>query len=123
MAKKILVVDDEPHILELVKAVLETDEFEVATASGGTEALKILDKSKPDLVLLDMMMPMMSGREVCEKIRANPKTKNLKVIFLTVARFSETGKKVLEEMKVSDYITKPFENQDLINRVKKALSA
>jgi len=72
-------------------------------------------------VILDMMMPGMSGREVCEKIRENPKTKSLKVVFLTVAKFSEVGKKVLDKMNVSDYITKPFENQELIFRVKKIL--
>ena len=68
-----------------------------------------------------MMMPGMSGREVCERIRENPKTQNLKVIFLTVARFSETGKDVLKKMGVMDYITKPFDNEDLLRRVKKLL--
>jgi len=66
-----------------------------------------------------MMMPGMSGREVCEKIRENPETKDLKVAFLTVAKFSETGKDVLKKMNVLDYITKPFENEDLVERVKK----
>jgi DNA-binding response OmpR family regulator len=124
MAKtKIMVVDDEPHVLELEKAILQVENFEVITAGDGKEALAKLEKAKPDLILLDMMMPGMSGREVCEKIRANPKTKNQKIIFVTVARFSEVGKKVLEDMHVSDYITKPFENEDLINRVKKVLAS
>jgi DNA-binding response OmpR family regulator len=122
MAKKILVVDDEPHILELVKGILEIENYSVDTSSSGQEALQKLEKTTPDLVILDMMMPGMSGREVCEKIRKNPKTKNLKVIFLTVARFSEVGKKVLDDMKVLDYITKPFENEELVKRIKKALS-
>ncbi|MBN2422321.1 response regulator [Candidatus Woesearchaeota archaeon] len=119
--KKIMIVDDEPHLIELVRAILEAESFEVVTASNGQEALDLLKTVKPDLILLDMMMPSMSGREVCEKIRANSKTKNLKVIFLTVARFSEIGKKALKDMKVVDYITKPFENEDLLARVKKAL--
>jgi CheY-like chemotaxis protein len=119
MAKKILVVDDEPHMIALVKAILSEEKYDVTTASDGKEGLKILEKLKPDLVILDMMMPGMSGREVCEKIRSNPKTKSLKVAFLTVARFSEVGKKELDKMNVSDYITKPFENADLVKRVKK----
>jgi response regulator RpfG family c-di-GMP phosphodiesterase len=64
------------------------------------------------------MMPDMSGRELCEKIRANPKTKDLKVIFLTVISSSEIGKGWLKIMNVSDYITKPFRNEDLIKRIK-----
>ena len=120
--KTIRVVDDEPHMIELVKAILETNGFSVETAENGKEALSKLEKIKPDLILLDMMMPGMSGREVCEKIRENPKTKSLKIVFLTVARFSEIGRKVLEDMKVTDYITKPFENEDLVKRVKKALA-
>ncbi|MCM2325082.1 MAG: response regulator [Candidatus Woesearchaeota archaeon] len=123
MVKKILIVDDEPHILELIKAVLEVEKFEIITATNGVEALKKLEAVTPDLVILDMMMPGMSGREVCESIRKNPKTKNQKVIFLTVARFSETGKKVLDDMKVSDYITKPFETKDLVTRINSVLKS
>ena len=118
---KILIVDDEPHILDLVSAILESEGFKVEKADNGKDALKLLDESKFDLVVLDMMMPGMSGREVCETIRKNEKLKDQKVIFLTVARFSETGKKILDDMKVSDYITKPFENEDLIKRIKKVL--
>ena len=63
--------------------------------------------------------PGMSGREVCDKIRCDPNMKNLKVAFLTVAKFSDTGKEILTKMKVLDYITKPFDNADLVARVKK----
>lgn len=119
MPKTIMIVDDELHMVELEKAILEADGFKTITALNGDEALKLLEKNKPDLILLDMMMPGMSGREVCEKIRKNPKTKNLKIIFVTVARFSEVGKDLLKNMNVSDYITKPFDNDDLVARVKK----
>jgi CheY-like chemotaxis protein len=121
MARKVMIVDDEESLIELVTAILEQEGYEVMTAMDGEEALRKLEKQKPDLVLLDMMMPGMSGREVCEKIRKNPKTRDLKVIFLTVAKFSEAGKGVLKDMKVSDYITKPFENADLTRRVKKII--
>jgi len=119
MAKKIMVVDDEESLVELVKAVLEQEDYEVITAADGNECLKKLKSVKPDLILLDMMMPGISGREVCEKIRSDPKTKNLKVAFLTVAKFSETGRDVLKKMNVMDYITKPFDNDNLVKRVSK----
>jgi len=119
---KIMIVDDEPNLVELVTAVLEQEGYEVIPATSGQECLEKLKKIKPDLILLDMMMPGMSGRETCEKIRASPKTKDLKVVFLTVARFSEVGKDVLGKMDVLDYITKPFDNKELVNRVKKALA-
>ncbi|MBU0756970.1 MAG: response regulator [Nanoarchaeota archaeon] len=122
MAKgKILIVDDEPHLVELLTAILEAEGYNVTAATNGPDALDRLKNLKPDLVILDMMMPGMSGREVCEKIRAEPKTKNLNVMFLTVAKFSETGKKVLDDMKVQGYLTKPFENDDLLKHVKKII--
>ncbi|MFH0956401.1 MAG: response regulator [Candidatus Aenigmatarchaeota archaeon] len=117
--KKVLVVDDEENILELVRAVLEAAGYEVATADSGERCLEKLKTLRPDLVLLDMMMPGMSGREACEKIRKDPKTKGLKVAFVTVAKFSEAGKGKLKDMKVLDYIMKPFDNDDLVARVRK----
>jgi CheY-like chemotaxis protein len=114
-----MVVDDEESLLELVRGVLEAKGFDVITVASGEECLAKLKTVKPDLILLDMMMPGMSGREVCERIRANPTTKGLKIAFLTVAKFSETGKETLKSMRVLDYITKPFENDDLIRRVNK----
>jgi len=119
MPKKIMVVDDEENLLELVKTLLEQEGFEVITASSGKECLEKLKKVKPDLILLDVMMPMMTGREVLEKIRENPKTKDLKVVFLTVVRYSEASKVNMKRLKVADYITKPFDNKDLVRRVKK----
>lgn len=119
MGKTILIVDDEPHIIELEKAILEMEGYRVISAENGEEALSLLKKETPDLVILDMMMPKMSGREVCEKIRENSKTKNLKVVFVTVARFSEIGKDKLKNLQVADYITKPFENEEFIKRIKK----
>lgn len=122
MRKKILVVDDEDSIRELLTALLEENGYTVDTAKDGEEALLKLRDQNPDLVLLDMMMPGMSGRELCEKIRSDPKTKNMKVAFLTVAKFSEIGKEALDKMHVLDYITKPFDNEDLLGRIKKILS-
>jgi CheY-like chemotaxis protein len=121
MAKKIMVVDDEEDLLVLVKGVLESEGYEVSTKKNGQECLDSVKTEKPDLIILDMMMPGMSGREVCEKLRQDPATKEQKVFFLTVARFSEEGKNALTNLKVLEYITKPFENDDLVKRVKKVL--
>jgi len=119
MPKTIMLVDDEPHMVELEKAILEAEGFKVISALNGKEALKTLETAKPDLVIVDMMMPGMSGRELCEKIRKNPKTKNLKLIFVTVARFSEVGRDKLKALKVLEYITKPFDNEKLAKKIKK----
>lgn len=118
---KVMIVDDESSLRELVTAVLSSEGIEVVAVSSGQECLDTLKKDKPDLVLMDMMMPGMSGRETVEKIRQDSVLKDLKVIFLTVARFSETGKETLDKLDVTDYITKPFENDDLVVRVKKVL--
>jgi len=122
MTKKIMVVDDEPHLLKLVSKVLSKEGYKAETVSSGQKCLSKLEKgSKPDLLIIDMFMPKMSGRELLEKIRADEKLKDIKVIFLTVAQFSETGKKTLTKLDVLDYIIKPFENDDLIWRVDKVL--
>jgi len=119
--KKIMVVDDEQSLIELVRAILGQEGFDVITVYSGPECLEKLKSEKPDLILMDMMMPGMSGRETTEKIRSNPKTRSLKIAFLTVARFSEVGKDSLKKLNVLDYITKPFDNKDMVKRVKKAL--
>jgi len=120
--KKIMVVDDEKVLIELVKAVLEEEGFQVIGINSGEECLEKLEKVKPDLILMDMMMPGMSGRETTERIRKNPKTKNLKIVFLTVAQFSEIGRDALKKLNILDYITKPFDNAELVRRVKKLAS-
>lgn len=118
MAKKIMVVDDEEVLVELVSAILKKEGYDVVGVNSGQECLDKLKQVTPDLILMDMMMPGMSGRETAEKIRKNPKTSGLKIAFVTVARFSEVGKETLKKMGISDYITKPFDNADLVKRVK-----
>ena len=116
-----MVVDDEENVLELVKAILEKEKFSVITARSGKECLELLKKVKPDLILMDLMMPVMTGKDTTKKIRENPKTKDIKIIFLTVARLSEVGIAEIEKLNVLDYITKPFDNEDLVKRVKRAI--
>ena len=121
MPKKIMVVDDEDNILLLVEGVLRASGFQVVTANSGSECLKLLPKEKPDLVLLDIMMPEMSGIRVAEAIRSDPKTKNLKIAFLTVVMSHELNSGRLKKVKALDYIKKPFDNEDLVRRVRKLL--
>lgn len=120
MGKTIMVVDDKIDTVNMVKALLSSKGYDVISANNGVDALKKLDEvDKPDLILLDMFMPEMSGREVCEKIRQIDRIKDVKVAFFTVASFSDKGKQMLKELDVADYITKPFENQDFLKRIKK----
>ena len=121
MKKTIMVVDDEPSVLNLVEGILEQEGYNVVKAQSGKDAFKKLKKVKPDLILLDFFMPEMTGREVFKRIRENKKLENLKVVFLTVATFSQAGVKELAKMNVLDYIKKPFKYKDLVKRIKKVI--
>jgi two-component system response regulator VicR len=121
MANKIMVVDDEQDVVDLVKLVLESDGFNVVTAYSGKEALDKIDREMPDLVLLDIMMPQMDGWEVYSRIRANPKTANIPVAMLTAKSQSIDKMIGLHVVKVDDYITKPFGRSELLERVKRIL--
>jgi two-component system, OmpR family, response regulator VicR len=121
MANKIMVVDDEPDVVDLVKLVLESDGFSVVTAYSGKEALEKIDREMPDLVLLDIMMPQMDGWEVYSRIRANPRTKDIPVAMLTAKSQSIDKMIGLHVVKVDDYITKPFGRSELLERVKRIL--
>src|SRR3989344_1097897 len=102
--KKILIVDDEKDITTSVKMLLDNMGYSVTTVNSGKEALQALQKDKFDLVLLDMLMPEMSGDQVAKKIRENPKTKNQKIAFLTVVTLGEQGKAIMQKLKPADYI-------------------
>lgn len=117
--KKIMVVDDEEPLLILLKEVLENEGFNVITAKSGMECLKKLKKVKPDIIIMDMMMPTMSGYDTIKKIRENPKTKNLRVIILTVSVIEEVSKFQLSKYKILDYINKPFDIKEIVKTIKK----
>jgi two-component system, OmpR family, alkaline phosphatase synthesis response regulator PhoP len=114
MAPKILVADDEPNIIKLLRMYLREEGYEVSAARDGREALERFRADKPDLVLLDLMMPEMGGFEVCTEIR---KESDIPVIMLT-ARTDDVDKIVGLEMGADDYITKPFNPRELVARVK-----
>ncbi len=119
MPKKIMIVDDEPNICEAVKITLEAEGFKVLTALNGPECLDKLKNELVDLILMDFFMPEMNGRELCSKIRKDPRLMSLPVVFLTVAQFGGIGKEKLRKLNIADYIAKPFDNEDLVRRVKK----
>ena len=118
MAKKILVVDDDQDVRLPIKSLLEYEGYDVWAAEDGKDCLSMLKKNKFDLALIDFFMPEMTGRELAEKIREDSKLKNLKLIFLTGASFSPAGIKELDKMNISDYIKKPFDNKDMVKRIK-----
>ena len=116
-SKKILVVDDDVNICELLRLYLEKDGFDVVVANDGEDALKCAQVNNPDLILLDIMLPALDGWQVCREIR---KTSNVPIIMLTAK--GETFDKVLGlELGADDYVTKPFETKEVVARIKAVL--
>lgn len=115
--KKILIVDDDNNICELLRLYLEKDGFATLVANDGEQALRLAQTSNPDLVLLDIMMPKLDGWQVCREIR---KTSNMPIIMLTAK--GETFDKVLGlELGADDYVTKPFDSKEVVARIKAVL--
>ena len=115
-SQKVLVVDDEEPILELLKYNLEKQSYEVRIASNGYEAVEIAKKFHPDLVLLDIMMPKMDGVETCRLLRANPDLQNTFIVFLT-ARAEEYSEIAAFDVGADDYILKPIKPRALMSRI------
>jgi len=113
-------VDDEKNIVELVKYNLEREGFEVLAAYDGLEAVKTALTKKPDLIVLDIMLPSLDGLEVCRKLRQNEETRNIPVIMLS-ARGEELDRILGLEMGADDYVTKPFSPRELLARIKARL--
>ena len=115
--KKILIVDDDENICELLRLYLQKDGFDTVVANNGAQAITLVQIEKPDLVLLDIMMPVLDGWQVCREIR---KTTDTPIIMLTAK--SETFDKVLGlELGADDYVTKPFEPKEIVARIKAVL--
>jgi two-component system alkaline phosphatase synthesis response regulator PhoP len=116
--KKILVVDDERHIVRLIQVNLERQGYNVVTAHDGKEALEKVASERPDLVVLDVMMPYMDGFEVLRNLRRNPETAELPVIMLTAKAQDQDVFRGWQEG-VDMYLTKPFNPQELLTFVKR----
>jgi two-component system alkaline phosphatase synthesis response regulator PhoP len=121
MPKKILAVDDERHIVRLIQVNLERAGYQVATAYDGREALQKIEADKPDLVVLDVMMPYMDGLETLKRIRANPATRALPVIMLT-AKAQDQDVFQGYSHGVDIYLTKPFNPIELLTFIKRIFS-
>lgn len=118
--KKILVVEDESDIRKLVSYHLTQERFQVLDAEDGERALKVLQSEKPHLIVLDLMLPGLSGLELCRRLRDRPETSRIPVLMLT-AKASEADRVVGLEMGADDYLTKPFSPRELVARVKAIL--
>ena len=120
MPKEILIVDDEPSIVVPVQFLMQQQGYNVLVAEDGHDALDMIYKYQPDLVLLDIMLPGIDGYEVCEIVRLNPKLRDVKIIFLTAkGREVEIAKGLA--LGADAYITKPFSNAELVAKVKTVL--
>ena len=114
---KILIIDDEPNIIELVKLYLTREGFSVESAKNGADGLSMLEKTNPDLVILDIMLPDIDGFEVCKQIRARSKVP----VLMLSARREDVDKIVGLELGADDYLSKPFNARELVARVKAIL--
>ena len=120
MPATILIVDDEPSIVVPLEFLMNQNGYHVLVAESGEEAIEMISKHKPDLILLDIMLPGIDGFEVCEIIRLSPEWKNIKVIFLTArGREMDIAKGLV--LGADAYITKPFSNSAIVQRVKELL--
>ena len=115
-SKRILIVDDTKDILLLVSRRLQSWGYEALTADSGEDGLRIAEEQVPDLILLDIMMPKLKGREVCARLKANPKTQKIPVIFLTALGLADHVKAGMD-LGADDYIVKPFEPAELKDRI------
>jgi len=120
IAQKILVVEDEPDIRKLVQYNLLQERYQVLEAEDGEQALKIVERDKPNLVILDLMLPGLSGLEVCRLLREKPDTIKLPILMLT-AKAGEADRVLGLEMSADDYLAKPFSPRELVARVRAIL--
>ena len=120
MTRTVLLVDDEPNIILSLEFLIEQAGYEARVARDGEAALKAIEEHKPDLVLLDVMLPKRDGFDVCERIRANPAWKNIRIVMLTAkGRDSEREKGLA--LGADAYITKPFSTREAMEQIKRFL--
>ena len=120
MAKKILVVDDEPHVITSLTFVLKKEGYDVFSATNGEEAMAMIRESKPDLMLLDVMMPKKNGYEVCHEVKSDPGLSDIYIVMLT-AKGHEADKDKGLCLGANEFITKPFSPISIVERVKEML--
>ena len=121
MKKLILIVDDYPEVRNVIRAGLEQEQFEFHEASNGDEGLRLATELRPDLVLLDVMMPGMDGYEVCRRLKADQATADIRVIIMTATGKAD-GAMIAEHAGADAFLAKPFDIASLTNRVDAILS-
>lgn len=122
MSKKILIVDDEPNIVAALEFLLQRNGYEVLLAQDGDAALKQVEQHLPDLVLLDVMMPLKSGYEVCQRLRERAGWRHIKIIMLSAkGREAEVNKGL--SLGANLYVTKPWSNKDLVAKIGELLES
>jgi CheY-like chemotaxis protein len=119
--KKVLIVDDEPNVRRLSHTILSKT-FEVFEAEDGRQAIEIANAQKPDIILMDMMMPKMDGLTACHVIKTDPATKYIPVIMVTAIGF-ELNIKLSQQMGATGYVTKPFSSQDLLAKINQVMAS
>lgn len=120
MAKRVLIVDDERNIVAALDYLLQRSGYEVRVASNGDEALREVETFRPDLVLLDVMMPQKSGYDVCRRIRARPEWAGVKILMLSAKGHEAEVSKGLS-LGADLYVTKPFSNAELVSSIRRLL--
>jgi len=120
MSKRVMIVDDEPNIVLSLEFILQQSGFEVRSAGDGDAALALVESFKPDLVLLDVMMPVKDGYEVCQRIKGAPAFGHIKVVMLS-AKGRDVDRVKGMEMGCDAYITKPFSTRELVDKVRQLL--
>ncbi len=121
MPKKVLIVDDEPNIVVSVEFLMQREGYDVVTASDGQEAIDLLADTRPDLMILDVMMPRKNGFEVCAEVRADPGLTGMPILMLTAKGREAEMKKGLS-LGADAYITKPFSTHELVVKVHELLA-
>jgi DNA-binding response OmpR family regulator len=122
MGKRVLIADDEPNIVASLEFLMEQAGFEVRVAANGEQALELAASFRPDLVLLDIMLPKKSGYEVCQRLKSDPATRDMKVVMVTAkGRDVEVAKGV--ELGADAYVVKPFSTRELVAKVREMLAS
>ena len=117
--KKLLIADDEKYLHDLLTKVLSGDDFDILHAYDGKETLRLAQEQLPDLILLDVMMPAMDGRDICKKLKNDPETKRIKIIMLT-AKDQQHDRILGLQLGADDYIPKPCSMNYLVRRIRMA---
>ncbi len=117
MATKVLLVDDEKDVIEITKMRLESKGFEVVCAYDGLSALDRAKKIKPDIILLDLFMPVMHGYEVCKRLKEGPETKDIPVILFSAGLCKNSCPNEAKSVGALDFIAKPFDAEELVDKI------